>query len=142
MQSIQINDNKIIVLEEAQKTLEESMAMDTDDRQESDLELYRSRQGGGGTMNIANACGTLGKRNTLARKSMHPPPPTMLGKSPPRPSPASVAYHSDEESLKGYDENPDDSSVTEKPSEISSTDSQVIFYFLKYIKNNNRIHRI
>ena len=49
----------------------------------------------------------------------------MLGKSPPRPSPASVAYHSDEESLKGYDENPDDSSVTEKPSEISSTDSQV-----------------
>ncbi|CAD1468247.1 unnamed protein product [Heterotrigona itama] len=110
--------------QEAQKTLEESMAMDTDDRQESDLELYRSRQGGGGAMNIANACGTLGKRNTLARKSMHPPPPTMLGKSPPRPSPASVAYHSDEESLKGYDENPDDSSVTEKPSEISSTDSQ------------------
>lgn len=118
------------------------MAMDTDDRQESDLELYRSRQsGGGGAMNIANACGTLGKRNTLARKSMHPPPPTMLGKSPPRPSPASVAYHSDEESLKGYDENPDDSSVTEKPSEISSTDSQVTFssvlnmsylYSLKY----------
>ncbi|XP_076160332.1 sidekick cell adhesion molecule isoform X2 [Ptiloglossa arizonensis] len=110
--------------QEAQKTLEESMAMDTDDRQESDLELYRSRQGGGGAINMANACGTLGKRSTLARKSMHPPPPTMLGKSPPRPSPASVAYHSDEESLKGYDENPDDSSVTEKPSEISSTDSQ------------------
>ncbi|XP_076627146.1 sidekick cell adhesion molecule isoform X4 [Colletes latitarsis] len=110
--------------QEAQKTLEESMAMDTDDRQESDLELYRSRQGGGGAINMASACGTLGKRNTLARKSMHPPPPTMLGKSPPRPSPASVAYHSDEESLKGYDENPDDSSVTEKPSEISSTDSQ------------------
>ncbi|XP_026669717.1 protein sidekick isoform X5 [Ceratina calcarata] len=110
--------------QEAQKTLEESMAMDTDDRQESDLELYRSRQGGGGGMSMASGCGTLGKRNTLARKSMHPPPPTMLGKSPPRPSPASVAYHSDEESLKGYDENPDDSSVTEKPSEISSTDSQ------------------
>ncbi|XP_015603138.1 protein sidekick isoform X3 [Cephus cinctus] len=110
--------------QEAQKTLEESMAMDIDDRQESDLELYRSRQTGGGTMNIGSACGTLGKRGTLARKSMHPPPPTMLGKSPPRPSPASVAYHSDEESLKGYDENPDDSSVTEKPSEISSTDSQ------------------
>lgn len=107
------------------------MAMDTDDRQESDLELYRSRQGGGGgAMNIANACGTLGKRNTLGRKSMHPPPPTMLGKSPPRPSPASVAYHSDEESLKGYDENPDDSSVTEKPSEISSTDSQVTLSLL------------
>lgn len=113
-----------MIIEEAQKTLEESMAMDADDRQESDLELYRSRQGGGGTLNTAS--GTLGKRNTLARKAMHPPPPTMLGKSPPRPSPASVAYHSDEESLKGYDENPDDSSVTEKPSEISSTDSQVI----------------
>ncbi|KZC09696.1 Protein sidekick [Dufourea novaeangliae] len=109
--------------QEAQKTLEESMAMDTDDRQESDLELYRSRQGSG-AINLASGCGTLGKRSTLARKSMHPPPPTMLGKSPPRPSPASVAYHSDEESLKGYDENPDDSSVTEKPSEISSTDSQ------------------
>ncbi|XP_076288638.1 sidekick cell adhesion molecule isoform X2 [Lasioglossum baleicum] len=109
--------------QEAQKTLEESMAMDTDDRQESDLELYRSRQGGG-AISMGNPCGTLGKRSTLARKSMHPPPPTMLGKSPPRPSPASVAYHSDEESLKGYDENPDDSSVTEKPSEISSTDSQ------------------
>ncbi|XP_039313553.1 protein sidekick isoform X8 [Solenopsis invicta] len=108
--------------QEAQKTLEESMAMDADDRQESDLELYRSRQGTGGAINTAS--GTLGKRNTLARKAMHPPPPTMLGKSPPRPSPASVAYHSDEESLKGYDENPDDSSVTEKPSEISSTDSQ------------------
>ncbi|XP_020295533.1 protein sidekick isoform X2 [Pseudomyrmex gracilis] len=106
--------------QEAQKTLEESMAMD--DRQESDFELYRSRQGGGGTANAAS--GTLGKRNTLARKAMHPPPPAMLGKSPPRPSPASVAYNSDEESLKGYDENPDDSSVTEKPSEISSTDSQ------------------
>lgn len=97
--------------------------MDADDRQESDLELYRSRQGGGGTVNVGS--GTLGKRNTLVRKAMHPPPPAMLGKSPPRPSPASVTYHSDEESLKGYDENPDDSSVTEKPSEISSTDSQV-----------------
>lgn len=101
------------------------MAMDADDRQESDLVLYRSRQSGG-TVNVAS--GTLGKKNTLARKAMHPPPPAMLGKSPPRPSPASVAYHSDEESLKGYDENPDDSSVTEKPSEISSTDSQVILW--------------
>ncbi|XP_033229948.1 protein sidekick isoform X4 [Belonocnema kinseyi] len=109
--------------QEAQKVLEESMAMDIDDRQSSDLELYRSRQTGG-TMNIGNGCGTLGKRGTLSRKAMHPPPPTLYGKSPPRPSPASVAYHSDEESLKGYDENPDDSSVTEKPSEISSTDSQ------------------
>lgn len=112
--------------EEAQKTLEESMAMDIEDRHESDLELYRSR--GGGIASISS--GTLGKRSTLSRKVMHPPPPAIYGKSPPRPSPASVAYHSDEESLKGYDENPDDSSVTEKPSEVSSTDSQVIKYKL------------
>ncbi|XP_014211856.1 protein sidekick [Copidosoma floridanum] len=112
--------------QEVQKVLEESMAMDIDDRQESDLELYRSRQGigSGGISSLANGCGTLGKRSTLSRKPMHPPLPAVYGKSPPRPSPASVAYHSDEESLK-YDENPDDSSVTEKPSEISSTDSQV-----------------
>lgn len=94
------------------------MAMDIDDRQQLAMELYRSRHSGG-------AGGTLGKRSTLARKHLAPPGPPMLGKSPPRPSPASVAYHSDEESLKGYDENPDDSSVTEKPSEISSSDSQV-----------------
>lgn len=92
------------------------MAMDMDDRQELAAELYRTRHTG----NV----GTLGKRGTLARKSMLGPPQVMVGKSPPRPSPASVAYHSDEESLKGYDENPDDSSVTEKPSELSSTDSQ------------------
>lgn len=105
------------------------MAMDADDRQESDLELYRSRQSGGGAVNAGS--GTLGKRNTLARKAMHPSP-AMLGKSPLRPFPASsVTYHSDEESLKGYDENPDDSSVTEKPSEISSTDSQVKNGFYK-----------
>lgn len=97
--------------------------MDIEDRQELALELYRSRHGVG--MNMSN-CGTIGKRSTLTRKSLHHQPPTaMLGKSPPRPSPASVAYHSDEESLKGYDENPDDSSVTEKPSEISSSESQV-----------------
>ena len=37
--------------------------------------------------------------------------------------------YSDEDSGKGYDENPDDSdSLTEKPSEISSTDSQVGFH--------------
>ncbi|XP_039293021.1 protein sidekick isoform X1 [Nilaparvata lugens] len=107
--------------QEAQKTLEESMAMDIDDRQQLAMELYRSRHGGGGG---GGGGGTLGKRSTLSRKTLPPPGPPMMGKSPPRPSPASVAYHSDEESLKGYDENPDDSSVTEKPSEISSSDSQ------------------
>jgi protein sidekick len=119
----------LLSAEEAQKTLEESMAMDMDDRQELALELYRSRHQAGavGPCSI----GTIGRRNTLGRKTapVHPGPPApMMGKSPPRPSPASVAYHSDEESLKGYDENPDDSSVTEKPSEISSTDSQVRYF--------------
>lgn len=63
-------------------------------------------------------------RNRQMVESLSRRPAIPLGKSPPRPSPASVAYHSDEESLKGYDENPDDSSLTEKPSEMSSTDSQ------------------
>ena len=66
--------------------------------------------GGGG--------GTLGGSHSAAG-------PTVVGKPPPRPTPASVAYNSDDESARGYDENPDDSSLTEKPSEISSTDSQV-----------------
>ncbi|XP_031349288.1 protein sidekick isoform X2 [Photinus pyralis] len=106
--------------QEAKKTLEESLAMDPDERHEVAMELYRSRHGGN-----VSSLGTISKRNATTRKPPHhPPPPAMLGKSPPRPSPASVAYHSDEESLKGYDENPDDSSVTEKPSEISSSDSQ------------------
>ncbi|XP_017852461.1 protein sidekick [Drosophila busckii] len=110
--------------QEAQKTLEESMAMSIDERQELALELYRSRHGvGTGTLNSVGTLrsGTLG---TLGRKSAHRGTTTVqLGKSPPRPSPASVAYHSDEESLKCYDENPDDSSVTEKPSEVSSSDA-------------------
>ncbi|KAF5272120.1 hypothetical protein FQA39_LY01202 [Lamprigera yunnana] len=106
--------------QEAKKTLEESLAMDPDERHEVAMELYRSRHGGN-----VSSLGTINKRSTSSRKPPHhPPPPAILGKSPPRPSPASVAYHSDEESLKGYDENPDDSSVTEKPSEISSSDSQ------------------
>ncbi|KAF5283152.1 hypothetical protein FQR65_LT02664 [Abscondita terminalis] len=106
--------------QEAKKTLEESLAMDPDERHEVAMELYRSRHAGN-----VSSLGTMGKRSTSSRKPPHhPPPPAILGKSPPRPSPASVAYHSDEESLKGYDENPDDSSVTEKPSEISSSDSQ------------------
>nr|XP_014091561.1 protein sidekick isoform X15 [Bactrocera oleae] len=110
--------------QEAQKTLEESMAMSIDERQELALELYRSRHGvGTGTL---NSVGTLnrGALGTLGKKSSNRPPTSLqLGKSPPRPSPASVAYHSDEESLKCYDENPDDSSVTEKPSEVSSSEA-------------------
>ncbi|XP_058175853.1 protein sidekick [Anopheles ziemanni] len=127
--------------QEVQKTLEESIAMSIDERQELALELYRSRHGisanggggggGGGTGTMIHS--TLGRRTgtILGRKGGGSGPGSSaaaaaasLGKSPPRPSPASVAYHSDEESLKCYDENPDDSSVTEKPSEVSSSDSQ------------------
>ena len=47
-------------------------------------------------------------------------------RAPPRPAPSMVNYSDEDDSAKGYDENPDDSdSLTEKPSEISSTDSQV-----------------
>lgn len=135
--------------EEAQKVLEESMAMSVDDRQELALEMYRSRHiggpalvnpsmgggagghslGGGTLMSSGGVPITIGRR-TLGRSKQHSSQQAAaaaaaLGKTPPRPSPASVAYHSDEESLKCYDENPDDSSVTEKPSEVSSSDSQV-----------------
>ena len=63
-------------------------------------------------------------KSTTSRKSANL---AMINSSraPPRPTPSMVNY-SDEDSGKGYDENPDDSdSLTEKPSEISSTDSQV-----------------
>merc|ERR1711992_137430 len=62
-------------------------------------------------------------KSTTSRKSSNL---AMINSSrnPPRPTPGLVNY-SDEDSAKGYDENPDDSdSLTEKPSEISSTDSQ------------------
>ena len=67
-------------------------------------------------------------RSTASRKSTNF---AMINgaRQPPRPAPSMVNY-SDEDSAKGYDENPDDSdSLTEKPSEISSTDSQVSFIF-------------
>lgn len=97
--------------------------MSVDERQELAIELYRSRHG----LTNAGATSTLGtigrnKGGAITKKSGQNSSAT-LGKSPPRPSPASVAYHSDEESLKCYDE--EDSSVTEKPSEISSSESQV-----------------
>lgn len=103
--------------EEAQKTLEESLAGETDERGSMAMDLYRSRQN-----SVASAGALVSASGTLRRGKNAP----TLGKSPPRPSPANVAYHSDEESLRAYDENPDDSSLTEKPSEMSSSDSQVI----------------
>ncbi|KPJ15070.1 Protein sidekick [Papilio machaon] len=102
---------------EAQKTLEESLAGETDERGSLAMELYRSRQSS--VASAGGGAGVTAGAGTLRRK-----PAAALGKAPPRPSPASVAYHSDEESLRAYDENPDDSSLTEKPSEMSSSDSQ------------------
>ncbi|XP_074029858.1 sidekick cell adhesion molecule isoform X2 [Leptinotarsa decemlineata] len=104
--------------QEAQKTLEESMAMSMGDHQE--MNYFHPRNG----TSTMNSLGTVTKKSTLSKKPTQHQPPPIVGKSPPRPSPASVPYNSDEESLKGYDENPDDSSVTEKPSEMSSSDSQ------------------
>lgn len=103
------------------------MAMDGEERGELSLDLYRSGRNGnlGSTGTLRRAQANLGSTLTGSRAKAAPAHPPPLGKSPPRPSPASVAYHSDEESLKDYDENPDDSSVTEKPSEISSSESQV-----------------
>ncbi|KAH9630731.1 hypothetical protein HF086_004022 [Spodoptera exigua] len=94
---------------EAQKTLEESLAGESEERGTLAMELYRGRQ---------NSCGSGGGGGATLRRG------AALPKSPPRPAPGSVAYHSDEESLRAYDENPDDSSLTEKPSEMSSSDSQ------------------
>lgn len=100
--------------------------MSIDERQELALELYRSRIA---STTSSNPTGTMGRSKAYASTKKSSNPTGTIGrtpKSPPRPSPASVAYHSDEESLsKCYDENPDDSSVTEKPSEISSSESQV-----------------
>lgn len=119
--------------------------MDIDDRHRLAMELYRSRRMSSSTLNrptgAASSSGTLSKRNTLNRKSQLPPSvPPMVGKSPPRPSPASVVYHSDEESLKDYDENPDDSSLTEKASEISSTEQVNDFFLFSSLGLNEKLN--
>ena len=83
----------------------------------STFEMRSSRRG-----TMKSQRGTM--KSTTSRKSSNL---AMINSSrnPPRPTPGMVSY-SDEDSGKGYDENPDDSdSLTEKPSEISSTDSQV-----------------
>ena len=85
----------------------------------STFEMRASRRG-----TMKSQRGTM--KSTTSRKSSNL---AMINSSrnPPRPTPGLVNY-SDEDSGKGYDENPDDSdSLTEKPSEISSTDSQVGF---------------
>merc|ERR1719266_422607 len=85
----------------------------------STFEMRASRRG-----TMKSQRGTM--KSTTSRKSSNL---AMINSSraPPRPNPGLVNY-SDEDSGKGYDENPDDSdSLTEKPSEISSTDSQESF---------------
>ena len=93
----------------------------------STFEMRASRRG-----TMKSQRGTM--KSTTSRKSSNL---AMINSSrnPPRPTPGLVNY-SDEDSGKGYDENPDDSdSLTEKPSEISSTDSQVGFHSLFFFAN-------
>ncbi|XP_015923362.1 protein sidekick isoform X2 [Parasteatoda tepidariorum] len=90
---------------EAQKSIHDDH-MSMDDGGFPTFELRQSKRG------------TLCK-NSLSRKNHN----AMLTKCPPRPSPGSVTY-SDDDDTKGYDENCDSSSLTEKPSEMSSSDSQ------------------
>ena len=93
----------------------------------STFEMRASRRG-----TMKSQRGTM--KSTTSRKSSNL---AMINSSrnPPRPTPGLVNY-SDEDSGKGYDENPDDSdSLTEKPSEISSTDSQVGFHSFFFLAN-------
>jgi len=93
-----------------------------DGSMEDGFSTFEMRQSRRGTMKSQR--GTM--KSTTSRKSTNL---AMINSSraPPRPTPSMVNY-SDEDSAKGYDENPDDSdSLTEKPSEISSTDSQESF---------------
>ncbi|KAG7176448.1 sidekick-like 1 [Homarus americanus] len=96
--------------EAANKTMEESL--NTDETAFSTFEMRQSRRG------------TISKRSTLGRRSVVGATAVVNAKSPPRPAPASITY-SDEDTVKGYDENPDDSSeLTEKPTDLSSTASE------------------
>lgn len=101
--------------EAANKTLEESLGTD-----DTPFSSYEMTQRGAITKR-----GTL-SRSTLGRRSVGGATAIVSAKTPPRPAPASVTY-SDDDTVKGYDEDPDDDSsdVTEKPTDISSTDSQV-----------------
>ena len=91
-----------------------------DGNMEDGFSTFEMRQSRRGTMKSQR--GTM--KSTSSRKSSNLAMITS-SRAPPRPTPSMVNY-SDEDSAKGYDENPDDSdSLTEKPSEISSTDSQV-----------------
>lgn len=117
-----------MVADEAQKTLEESL---TNEEMGFAFEMRQSKRTGTIGRNtlsrrsVAGSLGVLGGGGGTLGGAHGTAGPTVVGKPPPRPAPSSVAYNSDDESARGYDENPDDSSLTEKPSEMSSTDSQV-----------------
>ena len=115
-----------------QQRLDETGVTSFDDAGYSTFEMRQSRRG---TMK-SQSRGTLRSTATMASRKSTATNATnnfaMINgaRNPPRPTPSMVNY-SDEDSAKGYDENPDDSdSLTEKPSEISSTDSQVSFKIL------------
>lgn len=100
-----------LIEEAANKTMEESL--NTEETAFSTFEMRHSRRG------------TMSKRSTVGRRSVVGATAVVNAKSPPRPAPASVTY-SDDDTVKGYDENPDDSSeLTEKPTDLSSTASEV-----------------
>merc|ERR1712088_1270324 len=109
-----------------QQRLDETGVTSFDDAGYATFEMRQSRRG---TMK-SQSRGTLRSTATMASRKSTVTNTTnnfaMINgaRNPPRPTPSMVNY-SDEDSAKGYDENPDDSdSLTEKPSEISSTDSQ------------------
>ena len=84
--------------------------------------------GGGGGGTLASVGGGAGGGSQFAMING--------ARNPPRPTPSMVNYSDEDDSAKGYDENPDDSdSLTEKPSEISSTDSQVIFQIINSLNS-------
>lgn len=92
-----------IFVDESERSLAETASIEEGVLYGSSVELRQSHK----------------KISTLKRKSAGG-----ALKPPPRPTPGSVTY-TDDESDKAYDHNPDESSLTEKPSEISSSDSQV-----------------
>ena len=103
-----------MVSEEAvNKSMEETLTND-----DTGFPTYEMTHRGG----AVSKRGTLG-RSTLGRRSAAGATAMIATKSPPRPAPSSVNY-SDDDTVKGYDDNSDSSDITEKPTDISSTDSQ------------------
>ena len=110
-----------------QRLGDNSTATTLDEAGYSTFEMRQSRRGTMKSTNRGTLKSTTSRRSNVTQSTNF----AMISgaRNPPRPAPSMVNY-SDEDSAKGYDENPDDSdSLTEKPSEISSTDSQVLCLF-------------